>query len=139
MAYSLCKKLSDSCPELEFVGYIEDLHAFLQGSVSVVPVRIGSGMRMKILDAISSRIPVVTTTKGVEGIDLRDGEECLKADSADEFVDTIIRLLGDVNLQKNWSTKLIIDYGSYTIRRKCWIEDWKSIIRYWLIKVRLVR
>ena len=67
---------------------------------------------MKILDAISSRIPVVTTTKGVEGIDLRDGEECLKADSADEFVDTIIRLLGDVNLQEK-----LVNQADYRLRQ----------------------
>ena len=48
----------------------------------------------------------------MEGIDLRDGEECLKADSADEFVDTIIRLLGDVNLQEK-----LVNQADYRLRQ----------------------
>lgn len=97
---SYVKNLKDSCPELELVGYIEDLHSFLNGSIVVVPIRIGSGMRMKILDAVSSKAPFVTTTKGVEGLDFRDGEECLIADTAEDFAEQIIRLIDDLKLQE---------------------------------------
>ena len=78
---------------------MEDLHSFLNGSIVLVPIRIGSGMRMKILDAVSSKAPFVTTTKGVEGIDFRHEEECLKADSVYEFASAVIRLAGDKDLQ----------------------------------------
>lgn len=93
------RELQSSCPEMELAGYIEDLHSYLNGSIVLVPIRIGSGMRMKILDAVSSKAPFVTTCKGVEGIDFRHGEECLKADSASEFASAIIRLFGDGALQ----------------------------------------
>lgn len=93
------KELQASCPEMELVGYVEDLHSFLNGSIVLVPIRIGSGMRMKILDAISSKAPFVTTTKGVEGIDFRHEEECLIADGASGFASAIIRLAGDEKLQ----------------------------------------
>lgn len=106
------KELSNSCPELELVGYIEDLHSFLLGSICVVPVRIGSGMRMKILDAVLSKIPIVTTTKGIEGIDFRDGEECLKTDRADDFADTIIDLAANVDLQEK-----LVNQADYRLRQ----------------------
>lgn len=96
---SYVKKLQDSCPEMELAGFVEDLHSYLNGSIMLVPVRIGSGMRMKILDAVSSKAPFVTTTKGVEGLDLRHGEECLIADSAEDFADAVIRLTADGKMQ----------------------------------------
>lgn len=96
---SYVKELQTSCPELELVGYVEDLHNFLNGSIVLVPIRIGSGMRMKILDAVSSKAPFVTTTKGVEGIDFHHEEECLIADSASDFASAVIRLTGDEGLQ----------------------------------------
>ena len=96
---SYMKELQASCPEMELVGYVEDLHSFLNRSIVLVPIRIGSGMRMKILDAVSSKAPFVTTTKGVEGIDFRHEEECLKADTASDFASAIIRLANDENLQ----------------------------------------
>ncbi len=48
------KSLQAVCPEMELVGYVEDLREYLNGSIVLVPIRIGSGMRMKILDAVSS-------------------------------------------------------------------------------------
>lgn len=94
------KEVESLCAELELVGYVENLQDYLKGSIGLVPVRIGSGMRMKILDAVSSGIPFVTTSKGVEGIDFRDEEECLMADSAENFADAIIRLAGNQALQE---------------------------------------
>lgn len=78
---------------------MEDLSDFFKGSIALVPIRIGSGLRMKILDAVSLGIPFVTTSKGVEGISFNDNEECLKADTAMDFADAIIRLANDSNMQ----------------------------------------
>lgn len=94
------KELCRLCPEMELVGYVDDLRAFIKGSIAVVPIRIGSGMRMKILDAVTARCPFVTTAKGVEGIDLEDGRECLMADDPDAFADAVIRLAGNAELQE---------------------------------------
>lgn len=99
------KELIKTCSELELVGYVDNLQAFLQGSISIVPIRIGSGMRMKILDAVSSLTPFVTTPKGVEGIDLRNEEECLIADTTTNFTDAITRLIRDEDLQKRLATQ----------------------------------
>lgn len=93
------KELQLLCPEMELVGYVEDLHTYLNGSIMLVPIRIGSGMRMKILDAVSSMTPFVTTTKGSEGIDLCKGIDYLIGDTAFDFADAIIKLASDSELQ----------------------------------------
>lgn len=95
------EQLHQTCPELELVGYVEHLHNFLSGSIAVVPVRIGSGMRMKILDSVSSSVPFVTTTKGVEGINLQNRNECLIADTPEEFANAIIQLALHADLQQS--------------------------------------
>lgn len=94
------EQLRKICPELQLQGYVEDLGARLQGSIALVPIRVGSGMRMKILDAVSSGVPVITTTKGVEGLDFRSGSECLIADDTDGFAQAILRLSKDTALQE---------------------------------------
>ena len=109
-------ELCHSCPELEFTGFIEQLDTFLSGSITVVPVRIGSGMRMKILESVSSFGPFVTTTKGVEGIDFQHMNECLIADNPEEFASAIMQLAKEPELQhklaQNAQTKLQHLYDS---------------------------
>lgn len=108
------KNLCTRYPEVELTGYIEDIRSFMKGSIAVVPIRIGSGMRMKILDAISSKCPIITTTKGVEGLDFIHEKECLVADDPEMFANAIVRLLNDANLQQELalqaSTKLQNQY-----------------------------
>ena len=87
-------------PYVEMVGYVEDLPEFLRGSISVIPIRMGSGMRMKILDSVWANVPFVTTMKGVEGIDLHNGIDCLIADDAKSFAKCVITVSNDTSLQK---------------------------------------
>lgn len=90
-------------PQANFTGYIEDLPSFLNGKISVVPVRIGSGMRIKILDTVFASAPLVTTTKGCEGLPMVSRENCLIADDPEGFADAIIEILTDKNLQERLS------------------------------------
>lgn len=96
---ALARSLSEKCPEVVFTGYVDDLKAFLNGKISIVPVRIGSGMRIKILDAVHSMSPFITTAKGVEGQDFRDMQECLICDTPEAFASAMIRLASDTDLQ----------------------------------------
>ena len=95
-----------------FTGYVDDLKAFLNGKISVVPVRIGSGMRIKILDAIHSMSPFITTAKGVEGQDFRDREECLICESAEDFASAMISLATDADLQKRLAAGALDKLGA---------------------------
>ena len=66
----------------------------------MVPVRYGSGTRVKILEAFAHRIPVVSTTIGAEGLDVTDGLHLLIADDPDSFADRCERLLTDADLRR---------------------------------------
>jgi hypothetical protein len=95
------KYIQNICPEMELTGYIENLHSFLQGSIFLVPIRIGSGMRIKILDAVLSRVPFISTAKGIEGIDFHHEKECLIANSPHDFSTAIIHLSQNPKIQEN--------------------------------------
>lgn len=94
------RKITRACPEISFPGFVDDLDIFMNGKISIVPIRIGSGMRMKILDSINSMSPFVTTAKGVEGQDFMHGKECMVADSPEEFAQAMANVAGDETFQR---------------------------------------
>ena len=72
----------------------EDVPAFIKAcDLSVVPIFSGSGTRLKILESWAAGVPVVSTTKGAEGLEAEDGKNILIADNADDFVEKILVLL----------------------------------------------
>ncbi len=93
------------CPEVVFAGFVEDLYGFINGKITIVPIRIGSGMRMKIIDAMAAHSPMVTTSKGCEGLPLIDGEDCFITDNAKEFAQRIIELANNTQLQQSMVEK----------------------------------
>ena len=95
--------LTQNNPEIVFPGFIEDLASFLNGKISIIPIRIGSGIRIKILEAVSSFSPFVTTSKGCEGLNAIHRQNCLIADTPMEFAQAMSILLHDTNLQDNLS------------------------------------
>ena len=73
---------------------VADVRPFLaRGSVMAVPLRIGGGSRLKILEALASGLPVVSTRVGAEGLCLRDGEHLVVADSAEEMASALLNAL----------------------------------------------
>jgi sugar transferase (PEP-CTERM/EpsH1 system associated) len=86
--------LAEEQPGIVVTGYVADLEPILaRTGVLVVPVRSGSGMRVKILEAFARGIPVVSTTVGVEGIAARAGHHLLVADDPAPFAEAVVRLL----------------------------------------------
>ncbi len=94
------RMLQQMCAEIVFTGFVDDIGEFLNGKISIVPIRIGSGMRMKILDSIAACAPIVTTTKGCEGLSMVNGEDCIIADGKEDFANAIMKLQTDVSVQK---------------------------------------
>jgi glycosyltransferase involved in cell wall biosynthesis len=77
-------------------GYVPDLTPYLQkAAILVVPVRVGGGMRVRILEAFARAMPTVTTSVGLEGIQADQGEHVLVADDAQGFADHVVNLLED--------------------------------------------
>ena len=82
-------------------GYVEDMRPVVGGStICVVPIRQGSGTRLKILEAMALGTPVISTTKGAEGIEARHGEHLLLADDAASFAAGTLRLVRDAALRQ---------------------------------------
>lgn len=80
-------------------GTVEDIRPYLGAAQAVVvPLWSGGGTRLKILEAFAAGRPVVSTTIGAEGIDARDGEHLLLADTPDAFAAAVARLFTDGKL-----------------------------------------
>lgn len=89
----------------------------------MVPLFAAGGMRVKILDAWSWGLPIVSTTIGAEGIDYRDGENILIADEPEQFAAAICRLLTCPELA-----------GMLRTNGRRWVEqhyDWRKMYRQW--------
>ena len=93
-----CKKYE----RVHFEGYVEDLSLIVPSSIMIVPILSGSGMRMKILEAINNSVPFVTTSVGVEGLDFINNKDCYICDRADDFAEKINNLFLDKNLQETY-------------------------------------
>ncbi len=83
-------------PGITVTGTIDDVRpAIAEGSVYVVPLRAGSGTRIKIFEALAMAKAVVSTTVGAEGLALESGRHFLAADTPHDFAHAVIRLLRD--------------------------------------------
>jgi glycosyltransferase involved in cell wall biosynthesis len=75
---------------------VDDVRPLIsEAAVYVVPLRIGGGTRLKILDALAMGKPLISTSVGCEGLAVVSGEHLLIADSSDAFAREIVRLLRD--------------------------------------------
>jgi polysaccharide biosynthesis protein PslH len=84
---------------LVYVGEVPDAAEFMhQHGVMIVPLLSGSGMRVKIIEAMSHRKPIVSTSIGYEGIDLTPGIHLMSGDSPDTFAFGTIQLINNNHL-----------------------------------------
>lgn len=83
-------------PSTEVTGFVPELAPYLrESSVMAVPIRLGSGLRGKILEAWSAAKAVVTTTRGADGLPVANGVHALVADEGATFAAALVRLLRD--------------------------------------------
>jgi glycosyltransferase involved in cell wall biosynthesis len=114
---------------VEVTGYVTDLTPYLaETGVFIVPLHAGGGMRVKILDAWSWGLPIVSTTIGAEGIEIRPEEDILIADTAQAFARAVIRVLKDESLARRLGHS-----GRQTVAEK---YDWRVIYPAWDIVYR---
>jgi len=79
---------------VEFTGYLDDVRpAVARAWAEVVPLRKGGGTRLKVLEALALGTPVISTSKGVEGLVLQPGRDVLVADTPADFAAQTLRLL----------------------------------------------
>jgi glycosyltransferase involved in cell wall biosynthesis len=88
-----------------YAGYVEDLSAELWSHrVLIAPIRYGAGTRIKLLEAAAAKCAMVSTTLGVEGLGLRDGQDLLIADTPADFARSVEALLDDSALRARLGT-----------------------------------
>ena len=100
----LVKKLKNAL--VDFHGEVDDALRFFDDHwLMVVPLFAGSGLRIKIIEAMARSKPIVTTTIGAQGLNVTSGKEIIIADTAEDFIQAIHSLLDDLQqtekLQKN--------------------------------------
>lgn len=85
---------------IEIVGRVDDVRPFVRkAGVYVVPLRIGGGTRLKILEALAMKKAVVSTSVGAEGIAVTPEVNILIGDSPEEFASQVKRVISDKNLR----------------------------------------
>jgi len=117
-------------PGVEVTGTVEDVRPFYREALAaIVPLRVGGGSRLKILEAMAAGVPVVATTLGAEGLAVQHGENIVIADTDEALRDALVSLAQDpasrarliesgralVKAQYDWSTigaKLLASYQS---------------------------
>lgn len=97
-------ELAENDKRIEFLGYVDDVRPFFsEATISICPIRDGGGTRIKILDAMAMGMPIVSTAIGCEGLDVTPGKDVLIANSPNEFVDRIEKIVTDEEIRKNLS------------------------------------
>jgi sugar transferase (PEP-CTERM/EpsH1 system associated) len=83
-------------PAITITGAVDDTRPYIAAaSVYIVPLRMGGGTRLKLLEALSLQAPIVSTTLGAEGFPVTQGEQLLLADDAASFARAIEELIRD--------------------------------------------
>jgi glycosyltransferase involved in cell wall biosynthesis len=91
--------LAQRSDRIEIAGKVDDLrHHLASAAVSIVPLRLGGGTRLKVLEAMSMAKPIVSTRVGAEGIDVVHEKHLLFADDSSSFAAAVGRVLADPEL-----------------------------------------
>ena len=119
-AEMLDSKLLRAHPQVRLQGYVEDVRPFYRKcAIFVAPILSGNGMRVKLLEALSMGMAVVTSPLGSRGFRARSGEQLLIANSAEEFLSSTIQLLQDKDRCAHLGS------AARNLIRECY--DWSAI------------
>lgn len=116
------KDLPSLCPNLNFLGFVEDIHALVKRCDGVlVPLSSGGGTRMKIIEAAACQRPVFSTVLGAEGLDLQAfGPTLTVSDSIESMLDWLKALPRQNLVKPNPSFKDLYDWEAIWERNSPW-------------------
>ncbi len=98
----------------EVIGYVDDMAVeFARAAVLVVPLWMGSGIRVKIVEALAAGVPVVTTSIGAEGLELKEGVHAAFAETPESLGDAVVESLRDPD-----RAQAMADAGSAWVRAR---------------------
>lgn len=96
---------------LIFHGFVDNLGSAIFNHVMIVPIREGSGIRMKILEAAQHFVPVVSCTVGAEGMGLTSGENCFITDIPDDFAQHVVYLLSNTDSARKMAQQALYHFS----------------------------
>ncbi len=118
-------------PNMHFTGSVDQVGPWLKAcDLAVVPLREGGGTRMKIIDCFAAGLPVISTSKGIEGIPVVNQREAIICDDWVEMRDIIIDLAGSPKRRERLSTAGLTFVSAM---------DWKSITKRYLSIFSMIR
>ena len=86
---------------VEVTGSVDDVRPYYrEAAAAVVPLNVGGGSRLKILEAMAAGVPVVSTSQGAEGLEIENGKNILLADEPRELAESILKALDDEGLRR---------------------------------------
>jgi len=98
-------KAAEEAGNVTVTGTVPDIRPYLWSArVSIIPLRIGGGTRLKVYECMAAGLPIVSTTIGAEGLDYMPGKDLLLADTPAEFAEACLRLLDDSAARKQMAS-----------------------------------
>lgn len=115
---------------VDVTGYVDDVRPLMaDAACHIVPLRLGGGTRLKILNSWAMGKPVVATSVGCEGLEAEDGKNILIRDDPRSFAEAVGRLVGDRQLRESIGTA-----GRATVERLySWDAIGKTLIQRYLV------
>jgi len=99
---------------IHIVGYVTDINQYIEiCHVNIVPIFIGSGLRVKIIEAYSKGIPTISTSIGAEGIEVRNGENIIIANEPREFISSLNELYSNMSLLNHIKNEALKTYETH--------------------------
>jgi len=96
------QRLAENDSRIRVTGTVPDIRPYVwEAKLSIVPLRIGGGTRLKIYESMAAGVAVVSTTVGAEGLSVHPPEDIRVADSAEGFAECCLELLVDEGLRQN--------------------------------------
>ncbi len=124
-------KLMNHTAGVNALGFVDDLEAIMQKSrCAIVPLRFGSGMKIKTFDALYRGLPLITTTTGAEGIELENKKHAYIVDEPNAFAETVISVLNDTDTAtttRDQGRSICRERYSYASMLQGMLEDIRSI------------
>jgi len=118
-----------ACSQVEFTGLVKDIRPYIaQSRISIVPILTGGSTRLKILESMALGTPVVSTSRGAEGLEVTHEENILLADTPEDFAHQVDRLIEDDELCNRLSLRgQQLIKNKYTINRMG--EQFEELLR----------
>lgn len=121
------KLLEKGCKNVIITGYVDDISSYFQDALCMVaPLKLGAGIKVKVLEAMSAGIPVLTNDIGIEGIPAKSEVNYMRCDSIKDYVENIKILLSNkevaVNISNN-SRQLITENFNYAKSAEIYCDE----------------